>query len=546
MTIDDTIQYLESRLGDNPKSLVFAHLADLYLTVNRIDDAIELCIEGLKHHPTYNTANFILGKAYLAKNDSENAEAELKKVLSHDRQYLAAHKLLGDLMAKMGWENKAALHYKDILRIDPLEEKTKELIDLYPFEESPPPPPSPRFERPPEPNFPQEKPHPAEMQREHWENRLEELFPEKDSKDDTSEASVAEVQDETEPTIPQKEDLEFPDEDPSLPEKEDETTELSNSNHLDEILIPNTEDQNPDTEIKTDSGETEEDALNPLFDINDTEDDFSSDLSMDEEPETPGKIETQDQEETVLQEDEPLFELPDDEIIEKTGDGEDTKSVLDADEIEFPLDFLNDTTEDKSEETEADSSDYPFSSELPPIEDLDQIFEDPDEERHLEEALQRQIESEPSQTKDPIQQESDTEETEEIVFNPHLLDTAIQAGVDSESSTEKQSEPETERVEAPSLSTSQESEDEGVESEKPSHEQKDTAKNTPPVKPASGSKGNDKIVSPTLGEIYAAQGQYNKAIKVYENLIEKKPEYEEKYREKIEELKQKRKDSLSS
>ena len=51
-------------------------------------------------------------------------------------------------------------------------------------------------------------------------------------------------------------------------------------------------------------------------------------------------------------------------------------------------------------------------------------------------------------------------------------------------------------------------------------------------------KGN-KIISPTLGEIYAAQGQYSKAIKVYENLIEKNPDNETKYREKIEELKQK-------
>ena len=46
----------------------------------------------------------------------------------------------------------------------------------------------------------------------------------------------------------------------------------------------------------------------------------------------------------------------------------------------------------------------------------------------------------------------------------------------------------------------------------------------------------------TLGEIYAAQGQFEKAIKVYENLLEKNPDNKH-YQEKIEELKNKSKDA---
>jgi hypothetical protein len=48
-----------------------------------------------------------------------------------------------------------------------------------------------------------------------------------------------------------------------------------------------------------------------------------------------------------------------------------------------------------------------------------------------------------------------------------------------------------------------------------------------------------KIVSPTLGEIYAAQGQYAKAIKIYEDLLQNNPEDEERYRNKIDALKKK-------
>jgi len=48
----------------------------------------------------------------------------------------------------------------------------------------------------------------------------------------------------------------------------------------------------------------------------------------------------------------------------------------------------------------------------------------------------------------------------------------------------------------------------------------------------------DKIVTPTLGEIYAAQGQYSKAIDVFENLLKKHPE-NGFYLKKIDHLKQK-------
>jgi hypothetical protein len=46
----------------------------------------------------------------------------------------------------------------------------------------------------------------------------------------------------------------------------------------------------------------------------------------------------------------------------------------------------------------------------------------------------------------------------------------------------------------------------------------------------------EKIVTPTLGEIYAAQGQYTKAIGVFELLSRKEPNNKH-YRDKIDYLK---------
>ncbi|MCH6560773.1 hypothetical protein IH799_10530, partial [candidate division KSB1 bacterium] len=65
------------------------------------------------------------------------------------------------------------------------------------------------------------------------------------------------------------------------------------------------------------------------------------------------------------------------------------------------------------------------------------------------------------------------------------------------------------------------------------------AEKVPTPRPNKRRKANgDKIVTPTLGEIYSAQGQYTKAIDVFETLLKKHPE-NEFYLKKIDHLKQK-------
>jgi|GEM_PF-3012685 len=128
MESEKLLEYLESRLKENPHSLLFARLADLYIELGRTDEAIRLCTEGIKDHPSYSTGYFILAKAYIQKKEYDKAESALKNALSYDQQYLSAHKLLGDMLLKAGWENLAMDHYNTILEVDPFEEKVKEIV----------------------------------------------------------------------------------------------------------------------------------------------------------------------------------------------------------------------------------------------------------------------------------------------------------------------------------------------------------------------------------------------------------------------------------
>lgn len=69
-------------------------------------------------------------------------------------------------------------------------------------------------------------------------------------------------------------------------------------------------------------------------------------------------------------------------------------------------------------------------------------------------------------------------------------------------------------------------------------EEKPSPPKEQPREPETKKTQKNKIVTPTLGEIYAAQGQYAKAIDVFETLLKKHPE-NEFYSKKITELQQK-------
>ena len=102
MSESKTIQFLEERLESNPKSLLFAILADIYLQQGRLEDAVVLCSQGVQYNPDYITGKYILAKAYSMQGENEKAEEQLKQVLTHDRHYISAHKMMADIMKSYG------------------------------------------------------------------------------------------------------------------------------------------------------------------------------------------------------------------------------------------------------------------------------------------------------------------------------------------------------------------------------------------------------------------------------------------------------------
>ena len=142
------IRKLNDHLHQNPSSMLFARLADRYLSLQEIEKAIDICQSGLRHHPNYSSAYYVLAKCFFARKQYDEAERRLKRVISLEPSFLKAHKLYSDLMAEIGWTQSSHSSLRKIHEIDPffplLEEarvaEVKEATPAAPARPATPPP----------------------------------------------------------------------------------------------------------------------------------------------------------------------------------------------------------------------------------------------------------------------------------------------------------------------------------------------------------------------------------------------------------------------
>lgn len=96
----------------DPRSRVFAPLAESYRKIGQIDRAIEICQKGLQIHPNYVSGRVALGRAYFDKRDYAAAKTELEMVFEADPENLVAAKTLGEIYEVEGELEKALLSYR--------------------------------------------------------------------------------------------------------------------------------------------------------------------------------------------------------------------------------------------------------------------------------------------------------------------------------------------------------------------------------------------------------------------------------------------------
>ncbi|MDH4211275.1 MAG: tetratricopeptide repeat protein [candidate division WOR-3 bacterium] len=99
-------------------ALIFATLADVYISSGMIDEAISILKDGLLRNPNYQLAKVILGRAYYLKGEFDKAVETLEMIYEDIKDDESANLYLGHSYFKMGDNVKAKKFYEAALKIN--------------------------------------------------------------------------------------------------------------------------------------------------------------------------------------------------------------------------------------------------------------------------------------------------------------------------------------------------------------------------------------------------------------------------------------------
>ena len=120
MAYTSEIDKLEARYRDNPKGRNFAPLADAYRKAGLIDNAVELCQNGLKLHPDYVSAYIVYARCLVDKKDDAAALGVFKQVLGLDGENIIALRGLAELAERNGRYEEEVDWLSRLLNADPM------------------------------------------------------------------------------------------------------------------------------------------------------------------------------------------------------------------------------------------------------------------------------------------------------------------------------------------------------------------------------------------------------------------------------------------
>jgi tetratricopeptide (TPR) repeat protein len=128
------IEKLKERVDKDPNSKLFVPLAEEYRKEGLVEEAIKVLQEGLERQPGYMSARVALGKIYLEKGLTQEAQGEFENVITAIPDNLYAHKKLADLYRDSGKRDLAIKSYRTVLKLNSMDEDA--INNLHELEDS--------------------------------------------------------------------------------------------------------------------------------------------------------------------------------------------------------------------------------------------------------------------------------------------------------------------------------------------------------------------------------------------------------------------------
>lgn len=103
----------------NPKSVVFAPLAELYRKLGMIDKAMSILKDGIRYNPNYYMGYLVMASCYYDQSQFPMAYATLRPIVDSNRDNLRLQNLFAQISTELGYFDEALEAYKYILFLNP-------------------------------------------------------------------------------------------------------------------------------------------------------------------------------------------------------------------------------------------------------------------------------------------------------------------------------------------------------------------------------------------------------------------------------------------
>ena len=127
-------KYLET-YRKNPRSRVFAPLAEAYRKIGLYPEAIKILNDGLKNHPSYLLGYIALANCYYDTDKKDLTYSTLRPFISVNRDNISLQKLYAETCLDLGKDEEALETYKYLLFLNPkdkdINQKIKELEEIF-------------------------------------------------------------------------------------------------------------------------------------------------------------------------------------------------------------------------------------------------------------------------------------------------------------------------------------------------------------------------------------------------------------------------------
>jgi tetratricopeptide (TPR) repeat protein len=128
--IEERIAKCRSILETNPRSQIFAALAEAYRKLGDLKSALDVCNDGIKMHPEYGSAYLVLAKIARDQRRFPEAEQAATRAIQLEGRTRSAELLLSDVYLQTGQFRKADAILSRLYEADPHNESVKRLRGL--------------------------------------------------------------------------------------------------------------------------------------------------------------------------------------------------------------------------------------------------------------------------------------------------------------------------------------------------------------------------------------------------------------------------------